>query len=102
MGTSISLGWKSNALQVLALEEPIRAGRGLFKGRDASGSDPALQDLSDPEHRSHADGVRALWDSRSRAHSLINVTPVGLVGVTNDMCLVKSPLQLPLLHHRQV
>lgn len=45
--------------------------------------------VSDPEHRSHADGVRSLWDSKNTAHNLINDTPVRLVGVANDMCLLK-------------
>lgn len=47
--------------------------------------------VNDPEHRSHADGVRSLWDSGNTTHNLIDVTPVRPVGVTNDTCLVRSP-----------
>lgn len=92
---SVSMPEKWRPSGVGSLRYPPWDGRGLFKGRDSSGSHLILHaQLVTLKHRSHADGVRSLWDSQNTAHNLINVTPVRLVGGSNDMYLVKLPFAI--------
>lgn len=93
VGTSISVrAGKATPFRCWLLEESITGWKGpVQRHRCLRKWSCSASPVSDPEHRSHADGVRPLWDCRNMAHNLINVTPVRLVGVTNDTCLVKSP-----------